>query len=194
MKHEDDSMIILAISGSLRSGSLNTAVLRTLQHRAPGGTQIDMADLKRIPLYDDDIESEQLPDSVTVFKSAIQAADALIIATPEYNYSVTGVLKNAIDWASRPAYQSVLKGKVVGIVSASPAFTGGVRAQQHLKTILSGTLSRVVNHPEVLVASAHKVIEDGLVTDQRTLGQLDGLFNAVIETAQLGQHNTESSK
>lgn len=170
-------MNILAISGSLRADSLNTAALKTLMDMAGDDLKITLADLSAIPLFNGDIEEE--PDSVLAFKQAIEAADALIIATPEYNYSIPGMLKNAIDWASRPAFNSVLKDKKVALISASMAFTGGVRAQQHLKVILSGTLSEVIPMPEVLLASAHTLVTDGRVSDERTKGFLAKLLDAV---------------
>lgn len=173
-------MKILAISGSLRKESLNTAVLKTLKSRAPKSVSIEITSLEEIPLYNADIDTDPPLKAVGNFKKAIEEADAIIIATPEYNYSVPGVLKNAIDWASRPAFNSVLKNKVVGIVSVSMAPTGGVRAQQHLKTILSGTLSRVVLLPETMVAGAHNLVENGLINDEHTLAHLDRFLETVM--------------
>lgn len=177
-------MKILGISGSLRAGSFNTAVLKTMAGRTPDGVTMTVADISEIPLYNGDLDGDTPPAAVTAFKQAVEAADALIIATPEYNYSVPGVLKNALDWASRPAFNSVLKDKVTGIVSASMAPTGGVRAQAHLKTVLSGTLSPLVQIPEVMLASAHTLIEDGIVTDDRTLKYLDRLLAATVAAAE----------
>lgn len=175
-------MKILGISGSLREASLNSLLLRTMQARAPERVTVEIADLSAIPLYNEDLEDESGgPAAVADFKSAIEEADALIIATPEYNYSIPGVLKNALDWASRPGFESVLKHKPVGIISASPAFTGGVRAQHHLKAVLAGTLSYVVPMPEVAVPTAHKVVTDGEITDERTLRHLDGLLGSVMD-------------
>lgn len=175
-------MKILGISGSLREASINTLLLRTIQLRAPERTTFDIADLSSIPLYNEDLEDESGgPAVVADFRTAIDEADALIIATPEYNYSIPGVLKNALDWASRPAFESVLKHKVIGIVSASPAFTGGVRAQQHLKSVLAGTLSYVVPMPEVVVPAAHTLVSGGDITDERTLRHLDDLLGKVMD-------------
>lgn len=172
-------MKIIALSGSLRSGSFNTAILETIKDRIPEGIDFEIADYAEIPLYNGDIDGDEKPDAVNKLNEQLRNADALVIATPEYNYSVPGVLKNALDWVSRPAFNSVLKDLPVAIISSSMAFTGGVRAQQHLKTILSGTLSRVLPIPEVVIASAHTIIQDGRVTDETTLKFLDGLIQSV---------------
>lgn len=172
-------MNIIGISGSLRKGSLNTAILKTMMDRAPEGVQMTLAEIGDIPHYNGDLDVDGGPKVVKSFKEKIANADALIIATPEYNYSVPGVLKNALDWASRPAFNSVLKDKKVVVLSSSMAFTGGVRAQQTLKYILSGTLSNVVNMPEVVVGAAHTVIENGKINDETTLKFLDGVFEAL---------------
>ena len=176
-------MKILAISGSLRAESFNTAILKTMADRAPDGVTVELADISDLPFYNQDLDVEGGPDVVRAFKAAIADAGAIVIATPEYNYSVPGVLKNAIDWASRPGYNSVLKGKHVGIVSASMAGTGGARAQQHLKTILSATLSHVYAAPEVIVAQAHNVIKNGQVADDTTLKYLDRLLSGLVAEA-----------
>jgi len=150
-----------------------------MQGRCSAEVEMVLAEISNLPHYNADLDVGDGPPSVIAFKKAVADADALIIATPEYNYSVPGVLKNAIDWASRPAYNSVFKGKVVGIVSASMAFTGGVRAQQHLKAILTGTLSHVVALPEISIPGAQNMITEGRITDERTLKHLDGLLDSV---------------
>ena len=176
-------MNILAISGSLRAGSFNTAILRTMAERAPDGVDITIADISVLPFYSEDEDVDGGPQVVQAFKADIAGADALLIATPEYNYSMPGVLKNAIDWASRPGYKSVLKGKLVGILSASMAGTGGARAQQHLKAVLAATLSDVFVTPEVVVAQAQNMVSDGRVEDERTLKYLDRLMQGLVSAA-----------
>lgn len=175
-------MKILGISGSLRKGSFNTAILKTMQTRYSGDVEFEIADLSEIPLYNGDLDGDNPPETVTKFKAAIEKADALIMATPEYNYSVTGVLKNAIDWASRPAFKSPLKDKHIGIISSSMGFTGGVRAQQHLKTILLATLSNVIPMPEIVIGGIHNQIKDGILIDENTLKYLDGLVEKLKTT------------
>jgi chromate reductase len=153
----------------LRRGSHCTSVLRTLQEAAAERARIEILPLGGIPPYDADEDGERRPGPVEALKAAIAVSDGLVIITPEYNYGISGVLKNALDWASRPAYQSVLKDKLALILSASPAFTGGARAQAQLRQTLAGTLSRVVPAPEVVIASVHTKVQDGRLTDPATL-------------------------
>ena len=168
---------ILALSGSLRAGSTNTAVLNTLADLAPADVELVIYDYSDVPLYNGDLSP---PPAVEALKAAIAAADAVIIATPEYNYSLPGVLKNAIDWASRPAYASVFRDKPTGVVSAAASIAGGARAQAHLKTVLLGMGTPVFPWPELLVAQAHTKVADGRVTDpvsNKFIGEyLDGFL------------------
>lgn len=153
MKQEKVQPIrVLGIVGSLRHGSHNRKLLEAARALAPGGMEIRIFDLADIPLYNGDRDKDpERPDAVDDFKRAISAADALLIATPEYNHSIPGVLQNAIDWASRPAMKSPLAGKPVGIMGASPGALGAVRAQQQLKLVLLATLAAVMPHPGVTV-------------------------------------------
>lgn len=156
---------ILALSGSLRAGSTNTALLRAAKGLAPEGVTVTLYDYAAVPLFNGDLEP---PESVLALKAAIDAADGVLIATPEYNYSVPGVLKNAIDWASRPAYKSPFHGKPTGVMSAAASFAGGARAQQHLKPVLLGMGTPVFPWPEFLVGSAHRKFVDGKLEDETT--------------------------
>ena len=158
-------MTLLCLSGSLRKQSSATAVLRTIRDLVPEGITTSDFDIGALPHYNADLS----PDIVEQFKSAIASADGLIIVTPEYNYSVPGVLKNAIDWASRPGYNSVFKGKPVFVVSISGGALGGVRAQAHLKAILNAMLAKTFVWQEIVVAHADKKIENGRLTDQATI-------------------------
>lgn len=157
---------VLALSGSLRKQSTNTMLLRAAAAVAPASLDVRLYDYRDLPHYDGDIA--ELPPSVVALKEAIDAADGVLIATPEYNYSVPGVLKNAIDWASRPAYGSPFRDKKTGVLSAAASFVGGARAQQHLKTILLGMGTPVFAWPELLVGSAHTKFEDGVLKDEKT--------------------------
>lgn len=160
---------IVGISGSLRRGSLNTAALRAARQLSPSGMQIEIVSIASIPLYDGDLDRDGGPPAVKELKEQIAAADGLLLATPEYNYSIPGVLKNALDWASRPAYRSVLAGKPAAIIGASPSSVGTARAQRELRQVLFGTLSEVYPFPEVLIGEASKKFDDdGVLTDQRT--------------------------
>lgn len=148
-------MKILGICGSLRKGSFSRMLLdQALSLSEQAGWETDRVDLGAIPLYNADIDGDEKPAAVTQLKDKIQAADAVLIATPEYNYSIPGVLKNALDWASRPGYQSVLKDKPVAILSASVSIVGGARGQVHLRDVLAATLSRVFPAPDYLLPAA----------------------------------------
>jgi chromate reductase len=161
-------MKILAISGALRRGSTNTALLRTVKKLAPEGMEIDIVTLHGIPLYDGDAEDEKgIPDSVLKLKERIRAADAIIIATPEYNFSVPGVLKNATDWLSRDG--NPFKWKRVGVMGASGGPIGTARSQYHLRQNLQALEAIVMPKPEVFVTnSASKFDEKGDLNDEPT--------------------------
>jgi chromate reductase, NAD(P)H dehydrogenase (quinone) len=158
----------LGISGSLRQGSLNTAALRAAAELVPDGMTLEIADIGEVPLYNDDVRQAGYPPSVQRLRSQIAAADALLFATPEYNYSMSGVLKNAIDWASRPPDPPLI-GKPVGIMGATPSLWGTGRAQYHLRQCFVFLNMFPVNKPEVLIAqAASKFDAAGKLTDQQT--------------------------
>lgn len=159
---------VLGISGSLRKGSFNTAVLRAAVELAPEGMTIETADIRAIPAYDEDVRTAGLPDAVKKLREAIAGADALLIVTPEYNYSIPGVLKNAIDWASRPPNQP-FAGKPLAIMGASGGLGGTMRAQYHLRQVAVFLDMHPLNKPEVFVRSAQeKVDASGTLTDEAT--------------------------
>jgi chromate reductase len=173
---------ILGIAGSLREGSLNKAALRAAVELAPEGMSIDAFGLEHIPLYNGDLDVEGGPRPVQQFKERIARADGLLIATPEYNYSIPGVLKNALDWASRPAYRSVVAHKPVAFFGASMSPIGTARAQSQLKHVLLGVLSEVFPYPEVLIGSAHEKFDSsGVLTDGQTQEYLRNLLAAYAE-------------
>jgi chromate reductase, NAD(P)H dehydrogenase (quinone) len=150
----DRPLTFLGIAGSLRRGSYNRGLIRAAVELAPPGTRVVPFDLVELPMYNGDIEADGDPAAVAAFKRAIAAADALLVATPEYNHCVPGVLKNAIDWASRPARASVLSGKPVGIMGASSGRGGTARAQAQLRDGFVFTNGLVLPLPEVLVPLA----------------------------------------
>jgi chromate reductase, NAD(P)H dehydrogenase (quinone) len=160
---------LIGISGSLRQASSNTAVLRTLQETLPAGVELTLLPLDAIPPYNQDLDGTQPPAAVHGLKQAIAACDGIVICSPEYNFGMPGILKNALDWASRPAFASPLKGKPVLLITCSPAITGGVRAQAQLRETLSGTLSRVITRPPVVIGAVHTKIEHGRLTDSANL-------------------------
>jgi chromate reductase len=162
-------MRILGIAGSLREGSYNRALLRAARELAPPGVELVEHDLRGLPLYDGDVEAAGDPEPVLALKEAIRGADALLIATPEYNRGVPGGLKNAIDWASRPALASPLAGRPVGLMGASTGRGGTARAQQQLRDALEFPRALVLDEPRVLVPEAFmrfdehgKLADDGV--------------------------------
>ena len=166
---------ILGIAGSLRKGSFNRAALRAAQGLVPAGATLEAHDLPDLPGFDQDKEKTP-PVAVTELKAKIRAADAVLLVTPEYNYSVPGVLKNAIDWASRPYGDSAWKGKPVAIMGASAGVLGTARAQYHLRQTLVFLDMPAVNQPEVMIgAAATKFDQAGNLTDEtakKLIGQL----------------------
>jgi chromate reductase len=159
-------IIVLGFAGSLRKGSYNKALLRAAMELMPGDAKLEIFDLEGIPPFNQDLEN-RMPEKVKKFKAKIRAADAILIATPEYNYSIPGVLKNAIDWASRPYGDNSFEGKPVAVMSASVGMLGGARAQYHLRQIFVFLNMYPVNRPEVIVTFApEKIDEKGMVTDE----------------------------
>lgn len=161
--------LVLVIPGSLRKGSNSAAVAQGLMDAARELAQMQLFTLDAVPLYNADLDGEHPPAGAAALKQAIKDSAGLVLVSPEYNYGMPGVLKNALDWASRPGYQSVLKGKPVLIITSSPAATGGVRAQAQLHQTLMATLSRVVAAPQVVIAGVGNKIQDGRLTDDATL-------------------------
>jgi chromate reductase len=170
-------LVVCGIAGSLRRASYNRALLRAAQELAPEGMEIRIFDgIGDLPLYDEDVEAQGDPAPVQALKRAIGEADALLIATPEYNHGVPGVLKNAIDWASRPPRGSVLAGKPAAIFGASPGVTGTARAQTQLRGSFVFTQTPALLQPEILVYRAHEKFDaDGNLTDAKTR-EFIGLF------------------
>jgi chromate reductase len=174
------SLTFLGIAGSLRAGSYNRGLIRAAADIAPTGTNVVPYDLSDLPMFNADLEADGDPAAVAQFKQAIAAADALLIATPEYNHCVPGVLKNAVDWASRPARRSVLTEKPVAVMGASTGRGGTARAQAHLRDGLAYTNGFVLPLPEVLVGQAReKFDEDGNLTDASTRQEIHDLLVAL---------------
>jgi chromate reductase len=165
-------MRILAVSGSLRESSLNTSLLRAALEAAPEGVELELWDgIGELPLYDEDLEADP-PESVHRLRQAWAAADAILFSTPEYNGSVPGGLKNAIDWASRPRLEAALRNKPVAVVGASTGQFGALWAQQDLKRILGIAGARVVG-TEIPVSRAHERFDtEGRLLDREIFQQL----------------------
>lgn len=179
---------LLGIAGSLRKGSYNKALLRAAQQEAPDGVTIDVFEIGDIPFFNQDVEDRGDPEPVQRLKRSIREADALLIATPEYQHGLPGVLKNALDWASRPPGDAPLNGKVVGMMGASPSPVGTARAHLQLRQTLAYNESRFPTRPEVLVANASEKFEDGYLTDDTARGFIREHLNAVVEMVQREQH------
>jgi chromate reductase len=173
-------LTVLGIAGSLRRASYNRGLIRAAMELAPSGTSVVPYDLADLPMFDADVEADGDPQAVTAFKRAISDADALLIATPEYNHCVPGVLKNAVDWASRPARRSVLTGKPVAIMGASTGRGATARAQAHLRDGLAYTNGFVLPLPEVLVGLAGEKFDDeSNLKDERTRDEVRDLLVAL---------------
>ena len=172
---------ILGFVGSLRQGSYNKALMRAALELTPEDAALEVFDLEGIPPFNQDLEN-QPPRIVREFKAKIRNADALLIATPEYNYSVPGVLKNAIDWASRPYGDNVFEGKPVAVMSASVGRLGGARAQYHLRQSFVFLNMHPLNRPEVMMPSAKEnVAANGNVTDEQTRQLIRQLLEALVQ-------------
>ncbi|MBD9405772.1 NAD(P)H-dependent oxidoreductase [Acidovorax sp. ACV02] len=172
---------LLAISGSLRRASHSTAVLRSLQPLLPSGTTLELFPLDEIPMYNADLDGERPPPPVVQLKNAIERADGLVLCSPEYNYGIPGVLKNAIDWASRPGFASPLKGKPALIVTASPGTAGGVRAQAQIRDALAATLARPLVRQHIAIAGVAARIQDGHLVDKPTLDIIQTGLHELVE-------------
>ena len=178
-------MKILGISGSLRTNSYNTWLLNNVISVLPEGVRLEIHAIDNMALFNEDLEKNK-PDGVLSFIDAVETADALIIATPEYNHSIPGGLKNAIDWASRPGFQSPLKDKPCAIVSASQSLVGGARAQADLKNVLASTISRVYPSVEYLLDNAQKKFDaKGNLTDETAKRRLSRYVTGFIDWTNL---------
>ncbi len=171
---------ILAISGSLRASSYNTNLIHAFVKNAPEGVTVTVANLFEIPHYNQDDEGN-FPASVTTLKEQIEAADAIIIATPEYNRSIPGMLKNAIDWSSRPWGQNSWKGKVVFASGASVGTIGTAVAQGHLKSIMTYLDTHVIGQPEFYLGTAKdKFNDEGELTDEETKKHIVSAYEVIL--------------
>lgn len=173
----DAPIHVLAFAGSLRSGSFNRSLLRAAAALAPEGMRVRIQQLDDIPFYDRDVEREGDPDAVAALKGAIDDAAAVLIATPEYQHSIPGVLKNALDWASRPHGRSVLKRKPAAILGATPGRFGTTRAQDELRKVLGYNGALVLPQPRLLVRRASDTFgDDGELVHEATRKRLATLL------------------
>lgn len=165
----NEKIKVLGFAGSLRKQSYNRSLLKAAVELKPENMEIEIFDLKDIPLYNEDVEKAGIPDSVKAFKERIAASDSLLIASPEYNYSITGVLKNAIDWASRTPKTSPLQKKPYAIMGASSGMSGTIKSQMHLRQVGVFNNMFAMNKPEVyLTLAKQKFNEKGELIDDST--------------------------
>ena len=172
---------VIGIAGSLRRGSINKSLLRAAKELAPPELQIDIHDLSDLPFYNQDVEDAGVPDAVVRLRDAVGSAHGLLLATPEYNHGVPAVMKNAVDWLSRPPRRNVLNGKPLGIVGATPGPGGTARSQSQLRQSFVFTNSPVMLQPEVLVRQAREKFDDaGRLTDDPTREVLAAFLRELV--------------
>src|SRR5947208_16387327 len=175
-------MKVLGISGSLRQGSYNTTVLRTAERLLPNDVQFALYDeLKWLPPYDEDDDGDDAPVEVQRLRAALAGADAVLISTPEYNSSVPGQLKNALDWASRPIATNVLRNKPVAVVGASRGAFGAVWAQAELRKVLAATGARIVEGEVAIGHAPQRFDERARLTDGSLLEQLQEVVDTLVD-------------
>ena len=176
-------MVVLGISGSLRAGSHNTRLLRAAARELPEGVEFRLLDgLRDVPPYDEDDDRDPAPAAVARLREAIAGADALLISTPEYNSSIPGQLKNALDWASRPRETSPLRFKTVAVIGASTGAFGAVWAQAELRKVLGASGARVVEG-DLALGHAHQKWDEGGLLDDDVRGQLRDLLSQLVAEA-----------
>ena len=176
---------LIGMSGSLRSGSYSNAVLDTLSEKFTGRVDLEVYDLRPIPLYDQDFEGDRRPEPVKRLLAAIAESDGLVLCAPEFNHSIPGVLKNALDWASRPAFTSVMAYKPVAIMATSRGALGGARCLEHMRVALDSMLSRVVLAREVTITSSADKVRDGRLVDETSLGFACAAVEALLREIRL---------
>src|SRR5437763_360015 len=176
-------MRLLAVSGSLRGDSHNTRLLRAAAQQLPPGVELELYEgLKQVPPFNEDDEAMPAPE-VQAWRAEIEAADAVLFATPEYNSSIPGQLKNAVDWASRPKADAALRNKPVAVISASTSMFGGLWAQAELRKVLSASGGRVLD-AELAVATAHEAFDDDALLDGELVDALGGVVSDLADMAE----------
>ena len=178
---QPSKVAILGMSGSGRKKSFNSALLEAEKQLLPENATLEVVDISRLPLYNQDLEHD-MPEVVREFKEKIRGADAILIATPEHNYSITAVLKNAIEWGNRPPRDASWSGKPAAIISASTGLRGGARAQLHLRQIMIDLNMHSINRPLLLVANAdEKFNQDLKLVDDQVLQTLRYVLSSLVE-------------
>src|SRR5215469_5005623 len=176
---------LFGMSGSLRRGSYSNAVLETLRDKFTGRAELTIADLAPIPPYNQDFEGDKRPAPVKALLAAIAAANGLVLCAPEFNHSIPGVLKNALDWASRPAFTSVMAHKPVAIMATSRGAMGGARCLEHMRVALDSMLARVTLAREVTITASADKVRDGRLVDETSLGFACDAVEALLHEIRL---------
>ncbi len=171
---------LLGLAGSLRRASMSKAIVQTLAEKAPADVEVTLFDLADIPMYNQDLEAD-LPAPVRALRDAVAASDGLIVVSPEYNHGMSGVIKNAIDWVSRPGYASVLVNKGVAIITTSESPLGGARAQADLHTMFLSCLARIALGREVSIGGTQKCVVDGRLVDETQIRRAMTLVDAMLD-------------
>ena len=178
-----DKIQILGIAGSLRKLSYNRGLLQAALEVVPKEANLEIFDLEGIPVYNQDLETT-LPPAVVHLKAKVRAADAIVIATPEYNYSMPGVLKNALDWGSRPYGDNCWDDKIVALMGASPALQGTSRSQYHLRQVFVYLNMHPLNKPEIMLGTAHEKFDaNGKLIDAKAKQKIGELLVALVAFA-----------
>jgi chromate reductase len=184
----NEQITIFGFAGSLRRDSYNKSLLHAAMELVPDDAKLEIFDLEGISPFNQDLET-RMPKKVKEFKAKIKAADAILIATPEYNYSIPGILKNAIDWASRPYGDNAFEGKPVALMSASGGMLGAARAQYHLRQTFVFLNMHPINRPEVIVTFANeKIDEKGRVIDEKTREKIRELLESLVTCTRRLKH------
>jgi chromate reductase len=166
---------LLGISGSLRRNSFNSAILQAMQRQSLGSTaMLQLFPLHHVPLFNQDVEDEGAPQVIQELRAVVQRSDAVIFASPEYNQGMSGVLKNALDWLSRPHGRSALKGKPVLTLTSSPSLLGGARANAQLRETLAALGARIVLHPPLALARVQEKLRGGMLVHEESLDAIAG--------------------
>jgi chromate reductase len=176
---------LIGMSGSLRTGSYSNTVLETLREKFAGTADLIVWDLAPIPLYNQDFEGEKRPVPVKALLVAIEEADGVVLCAPEFNHSIPGVLKNALDWASRPAFTSVMAYKPVAVMATAPGPQSGARCLEHMKVALDSMLARVVLARECVITSVAAKIRDGRLVDETSLTFACGAVEELLREIRL---------
>lgn len=189
----ENEMRILGISGSVRKGSYNSMLLEFAKSLLPSGTTMETYDIEGMPIFDQDSEKRPLPDKIRDFKEKIKSADAILICTPEYNYTIPAVLKNTLEWASRPYGTNAFDRKPVALMSASTELGGGTVAQYHLRQVLVYLNAFVLNKPVVLVPQAQdKFSSTGKLMDEEAKIRVQTLLENLVKWSKLIKYGVDS--